>query len=340
MSRTGRIFGMAATYIGTVVGAGFASGQEILTFFARFGPCGFGGLALASLLLALTAERALALGAGTGQGNTYYQSLLAMFGDRLAPYIDTAILLFLCVLVGVMLAGAGALALALDCPAWLGILITACLGLLVLAADIPGIVTVNKLVVPYLIPIAAAVALGSLGGNHLSSPPANRSGWFPAALLYASYNTVLSFPVLIALGAAERDYRVRRLASIFGTGGLFLMGGLILTALLGCSATAMTAEAPMAAMAIGMGKTIGLAYSLLLWAGMFTSLLANAYGAAIRFRQIFGGPLIVWAGATMALGIILSRFGFVRLVRTAYPAFGLFSLLILVRLLWRRWLTS
>ena len=34
-------FKVAATYIGTVVGAGFASGQETLQFFAVFGVRGF-----------------------------------------------------------------------------------------------------------------------------------------------------------------------------------------------------------------------------------------------------------------------------------------------------------
>jgi len=34
-------FKVAATYIGTVVGAGFASGQEMLQFFAVFGLKGF-----------------------------------------------------------------------------------------------------------------------------------------------------------------------------------------------------------------------------------------------------------------------------------------------------------
>ena len=37
-------FKVAATYIGTVIGAGFASGQEILQFFSVFGNMGILGL--------------------------------------------------------------------------------------------------------------------------------------------------------------------------------------------------------------------------------------------------------------------------------------------------------
>ncbi|MDK2925864.1 MAG: hypothetical protein PWQ41_1638, partial [Bacillota bacterium] len=41
-------FTIAATYVGTVVGAGFASGQEVLQFFSAFGRWGFVGIALAT----------------------------------------------------------------------------------------------------------------------------------------------------------------------------------------------------------------------------------------------------------------------------------------------------
>jgi len=37
-------FKIAATYIGTIVGAGFATGQETLQFFAPFGITGIGEL--------------------------------------------------------------------------------------------------------------------------------------------------------------------------------------------------------------------------------------------------------------------------------------------------------
>ena len=46
-------FLVAMTYIGAVVGAGFASGQELWQFFARWGFSGWLGILLAGLLFAL-----------------------------------------------------------------------------------------------------------------------------------------------------------------------------------------------------------------------------------------------------------------------------------------------
>ena len=46
--RTIQAIRIGLTYIGTVVGAGFASGQEIFRFFVVFGSNGFWGLSSAS----------------------------------------------------------------------------------------------------------------------------------------------------------------------------------------------------------------------------------------------------------------------------------------------------
>ncbi|HBT19894.1 MAG TPA: hypothetical protein DEA47_00745 [Peptococcaceae bacterium] len=44
------IFTVAAVYVSTVVGAGFASGQEVLQFFGCFGLAGFAGIAISTAL--------------------------------------------------------------------------------------------------------------------------------------------------------------------------------------------------------------------------------------------------------------------------------------------------
>lgn len=329
----GRSFGLAATYVGTVIGAGFASGQEIWTFFARFGPPGLAGLVLSGALFAAAGMRALTLGARNQPGETYYQTLQYLFGP-FARFLDVILLAFLVALSGVMLAGAGALAELAGWPFWPAVLATAALGLAVVAADVPGLIAINKLVVPLLILAVAGVALAALTRQPAGAAPAPRPGWLPAALLYVSYNTVLSLPVLTALGAAEPDPGTRRAGGLLGAAGLSLLGALILASLLRNAGVAQAAEIPMAAVASGLGEPAVLAYAVILWAELFTTLIADAYGAAVRLRQICGGRRTAWAGVAMAIGVLLSRLGFANLVRTAYPAFGLVCLLILARLLW------
>lgn len=49
LSRWSGIFQIAAVYVGTVVGAGFATGREIVEFFTRYGIYGFIGILIARL---------------------------------------------------------------------------------------------------------------------------------------------------------------------------------------------------------------------------------------------------------------------------------------------------
>lgn len=44
------IFKIAATYIGTIVGAGFASGQEVLQYFVSYGIVGVIGIIISTFL--------------------------------------------------------------------------------------------------------------------------------------------------------------------------------------------------------------------------------------------------------------------------------------------------
>lgn len=47
-----KAFQIAGAYIGVIVGAGFASGQEILQFFTSFGWISIAGTCMATLLFA------------------------------------------------------------------------------------------------------------------------------------------------------------------------------------------------------------------------------------------------------------------------------------------------
>lgn len=53
MTRKQSIFTLASIYIGTVIGAGFASGQEVLQFFGKYGYKGILGVMVITVLFSL-----------------------------------------------------------------------------------------------------------------------------------------------------------------------------------------------------------------------------------------------------------------------------------------------
>ncbi len=104
MRRTA-IFTAAATYIGTVVGAGFASGQEVLQFFGLLGPWGLPAAAIAVAGFAYFGY--LILDAGREARATSHLQVLKRATGPLSPVFDLIITFFLFGALAAMIAGAG-----------------------------------------------------------------------------------------------------------------------------------------------------------------------------------------------------------------------------------------
>ena len=62
MNEVFRVLTVAAIYIGTVIGAGFASGREIWEFFSQYGTAGTWGLLYSTLLLAVLGAKVMEWG--------------------------------------------------------------------------------------------------------------------------------------------------------------------------------------------------------------------------------------------------------------------------------------
>jgi len=100
-------FQIASTYIGVTIGAGFASGQEVLQFFSFFGPASFAAIILASYLFAIFGT--LILKSGARLKATSHQDVVNRAGGKTVGLaIDITITFFLFGTFVAMLAGAGA----------------------------------------------------------------------------------------------------------------------------------------------------------------------------------------------------------------------------------------
>ena len=106
MNRLLTIARVAATYAGTVIGAGFASGQELLQFFVSYGPLGVLSMALAGILFAFLGSRVMELGYLL-RASSYHELLYYVCGRRLGMLLDWATALFLFGGLCIMLSGTG-----------------------------------------------------------------------------------------------------------------------------------------------------------------------------------------------------------------------------------------
>ena len=85
---------VAATYIGTIVGAGFATGQEVLQFFTKFGVMGLVGIILATIMFILFGYIIIDLG-NKLKAQSHLEIIKYSGGKVLGTIIDIIITFFL-----------------------------------------------------------------------------------------------------------------------------------------------------------------------------------------------------------------------------------------------------
>ena len=98
---------IGGAYIGLIVGAGFASGQEILQFFTSYGAWGMMGTVIATLLFALVGMRLAQLGSRL-QTVSHKDVIYHICGKRVGQAVDLIITSCVFGVTVVMIAAAGA----------------------------------------------------------------------------------------------------------------------------------------------------------------------------------------------------------------------------------------
>jgi uncharacterized membrane protein YkvI len=329
------VLGIAATLIGTVVGAGFASGQEIFQFFSRFGRVGLSGLLLAVTLLGMACNQVFKIGLQL-KTNTYRDFLVYLVGPRWLPGVDLFFTLFLLLLVGVMFAGSGAVFTALHLERGLGIALTGVMLVGALSRGLAGLVKVNLWVIPLMFVFCLIVAGSAFLGRPVPVPRLPAPGsWVLASLQFTAYNLVLAAPVLLALAQAHPDPAVLRLGSWLGSLALGVLALLIHGSILARFAVAQQSALPMVVLAKRAHVVIFWGYSVVLWGEMLTTLLADVYSLGQRLCAWSSWSFRGWVVILSLIGIIISNLGFVKLIAVFYPVYGCLSLVLLVLILAR-----
>jgi len=322
------VFQIASAYIGTVIGAGFASGQEVLRFFDAFGVNGLWGILISTVLFFFIGWSILILGRALG-AQSHVEIVRFTNGPVLGTFIDIVITIFLFGGLSAMVAGAGAVfgEQFHISPVW-GTIAMALAALLTVVTGTRGVIRANSYVVPFLITAMLTVAVVNLIRNPLTpqdiDTAENLAGaapvWPLSAVNYASYNIVVCIGVLAPMGAATQDKRKLLFGALAGTAGL----GAALTAIYLCILTNVTTvggrELPMVAAAGSISGIIRLIFAVVLLVAVYTTAVGNLFALSQRTTLGLPKPMFIIGAACLAL--LAGQLGFSNMVRFLYPAVG------------------
>jgi len=335
------VFKIAAMYIGAVIGAGFASGQEIMQFFTVYGNKGLWGVGVATMLLAYLGAAVLYLSVKYGTGN-YLQLINNLTAPWVAKIFDLLSMAMLLAGLSVMLAGSGAVfSEYLEIAAWPGVLFLLFIVSFVLTGGMAGVIRFNFVLVPLKITAILVISLLVLVLCSTGAPPAGEisqstsistGNWCLSGMLYVSYNMILVLAVLSTLG---NRVTVRKAVAGGAAGGIGLgiAAGMLVLAQLKLYPAIVSYQVPVLFMAGEIGHLLKIPVAILIWLAILTTAVANAHGLAARFAPP-GTAKYKLAGAVCnLLALPLAGLDFGRLVGTIYPLFGYAGLLMVLILL-------
>lgn len=328
---------IAFTYIGTVVGAGFASGKELLTFFVQYGAQGFIGI-LISTFLFIWAGTQVMLFAHRIQARSFQDFSLFLFGKTFGTLFNILLFIVLLGTTSVMLAGTGALFVESfgfysQAGIWLSILLV----FFVSYRGLDAIHAVNMLFVPLLIGFTCLVFFyvqpwtGSEGPGviiEIVKPYA----WITSPLYYVSMNIALTQAVLVPIGQECKSERPLVLGGFLGGLGIGILLLLGYWSLFTHQTSVHESEMPMIALLSGLGRFIPLFFSLLVYCEIFSTLSANVFGIARQMMQHMHFSRLSSVLFILGINYVVSFVGFGSLLGFLYPLFGQLVLIFLVML--------
>lgn len=322
---------MGSAFIGIIVGAGFASGQEILQYFTSFGYLGIIGALISTALFGYLGMNLTRLGSMM-QTTSHREVIYGISGKWIGRLVDYIIILTLFGVAVVMFAGAGSVfSQQFGLPSALGSTVMAIIVVLTIMLNIKKVIAIIGSITPFLIITVIALMIYSLTTMELSfnelNPLANEQlsavpNWFLSSINYVSFNIALGAAMAIVMGGAEKDEKIAARGGLIGGLGLGILILLSHLALFSKIDTVGGTEMPMLKIANDISPVLGVFMSVILFGMIYNTAVSMLFSFSARFVALDTVKFKVFVGIAGVAAYILSFLGFTILVNMFYPVVG------------------
>lgn len=339
---------IALAFVGLLVGAGFATGQEIVQYFTSFGANGVWGIIVAGIIMTLAGTVFLQLGSyfHAAEHNTVFRRVTHPIVSKL---LDIAVVITLFAIGFVMLAGAGSnMEQQFGWPAWVGsllmlVLVLVC-GMLdvdkvskVIGALTPTIIIAVILVFIYtLFNMPDNVTLAMEHSSQIDSPIGN---WLVSALNYNGLALMLAVSMSLVIGGDNISPREAGLGGIIGGVIYFIMMGMAGFSLLMNADKIGDSDIPMLMLVDEMGSVLGGIMAVIIYLMIFNTAIGMFYALGKRLSAGHEGRYRVIFVAGCLAGFAVSFAGFKTLMNYVYPVIGYMGI-VMVAILVFAWFRS
>ena len=324
--------------IGTLIGAGFASGQEVYLFFFSYGMKGLIGILISSIIIGVVIYSTFNI-LNKYKINTYkdFLNILITKNTKLKIIANFIINIFILITFFIMIAGFGAyFEQEIGINRLVGSLILAIITFIVFMTSIKGVVKVNELIVPILIGFIFIIGIISIKNIHILNLEnyvirTNYTNFALSAVLYSSYNSILLIPVLITLNNYVKNKKQIFYISFISAIVTILLSVIIFLLLVRVDVDISKLEMPVVYVVSNMFKILRYIYGVIILGSIFTT----AISLGVSFLQNTAKNKKGYTQISIIMcitSVIISKFGFSNLVSLLYPIFGYLGLIQILRL--------
>lgn len=316
---------ISGVYIAAIIGAGFASGSEVLYYFSRYGKFGFLGIIIASILFGVMAFVVLDTSKICQYAN-FSEFLNGIFPTNLVRILNIVTYLFMFIVFSAMISGSGeTMADFFKIKKIWGVIFILISISMVLLWDIRGFMSVNGVLSAFMVAGIFGVCCYLMRFREMSAFNLSVS-WFASGVSYAGYNILTAAAILPAM--AKHTEKPNRVGLVSG-----VVIGLMLLSLWGIISIYYgkipLGSIPMLTICKRHGLILALIYSVVLYMAMFTTALANGF-AILDIMKIGRVKSVV---IITVLGFFVSGFSFDFFVDVIYRVAGFLGIFFILYIL-------
>lgn len=329
------VFSIVLVIIGALIGAGFASGQEIYSFFYAYGTKGIIGIIITCILMSLLINKTLKIIYQNEINN--YSEFLERFikNNKIIKVINLILNILLLVTFYIMIAGFGAyFEQEIGINKIIGALILSILCSFIFFTSVKGVLKVSEYLVPILIIFIIIIGIISIFTTNLENVQilTVKQEWIMSAITYCSYNLILLIPVLISLRKhITKEKNIKYIAIISGT-IMITLSLMIYVILIKSDVEISTLEMPIVYIIRKFFAQFKNIYAFIILSSIFTTAISVGIGFLQNVSQNKKSytQFVVFMCIT---SLIVCNFGFSKLVNFVYPMFGYIGILQILTIL-------
>lgn len=317
--------------IGTIVGAGFASGKEIEIFFLDYGYNGILGILLTSFLVAIIVNKIMKI-VEFKNINSYEDFINEICfiknqnGKIINGVIKAIINVFLLVSFFAMISGfANFFKQEFNIPIIVCSMVFIFICYITLLNDIKGIVKTNSLLIPFLIISIILISIKNIPSINLNALTVKKTNWVFSAVLYASYNSLVIIPILVEMKKIYKGKKLKNKLSIYLLISFAIIMLSLFTILIN-KGNLQSIQIPMIYIMNGVGTIYKNIYGVVLVISIYSSAIAAGYGFLKNVTKT-EYEYKKFLKIISIFGITFSYISFSYFIEIMYPFFGFLGLL-------------